>query len=235
MQHGSAQILQQAIHVDRYALTKILRSAQGGNQRARTQAVLAVCSYAQKIARHYYTMWIPKLADTYHYDDCYAAALEGIARSIDDYDVDGINSFTGYCSDWIRTYVQRSIYRSMGILRIPEAHLASLAPTHPMLATRGMSYEATIPGDNEGRSIAEDVTDDRYQGTHSFDHVDADDAAQSILRDLAIIDERLPTIAQQLANGGNKKQCSIDLGITTRMVEQLLNQGRLQLQGSGLL
>lgn len=230
---GAASILSRAHVPDRYEITSIVRRAQQGDAQAREAAVLALAPYAHTIATRYYHLWRSKIPNSLHYDDVYASALEGIAWSIDDYDTEGANSFAGFATPRITTKVQRCIYRSAGIVRIPETHMYTIDPEHPLMATQAYGIDASAPGSDNNKRIHDMMPDpDACAG---YDHVDAADAHRDLVAILTQIDERLPRIAQLLADGVTQARVSLDLGIPQRTITDMLATARTRITEAALV
>ncbi len=218
---GAAQILNQSHLPTRQELLKNVAQAQAGDARARERVILGTCRLAFRIAETYFLQWSPKLPATACFCDVFQAGLEGLDRAIDKFDAATGNSFTTCATQWIRSDVQRKgIYPQISSIKIPEPKLSSLSSFDNLLATQHVGLDEQFDEDDEMNGAVIDPLDlEKY----ALDRISDEDLMQRLAR----VDPRLPSIAQHMADGMDRKNAGAQHGLRYDQVKHLVDQAAI--------
>lgn len=221
MKHGAARVLDQSRMLDpdpkTHAAMLVARAAaaQQGSEAAWADVVDGMSRLVFRVAETYFWKWHSHLAAHASFDDVFMAGMEGLTIGVNKFDATKGFALTTYATNWIRTKVQRACYAQCGSARIPEELLqAGVSPMDPLVASAAKSLDWRVDDDHEALGEALASPDDEI-GVLDLE------AVRHVLELLALVDEKLPRIAELLDRGLADREIARLTGLTSRRVEQL--------------
>lgn len=235
MKQGAARILDSSRVLDddpqvhAVKLTARAVAAQQGSEAAWTDVIDGMSRLVFRTSETYFWKWSSHLAAHASFDDVFMAGMEGLTVGVNKFDAGKGFMLTTYATNWIRTKVQRACYAQCGSARIPEDLLQSgVSPMDPLVASAARSLDWRH--DEDHATLGEQLVSPP-------DHSDLQelDGMNHVLEILALVDEKLPQIADLLERGYADREIARLSGLTSKRVEQLRGEAAKALLEAGIV
>lgn len=236
MTQGAARVLDRSRVLDpdpkthATMLTARAVAAQQGSEAAWEDVIDGMSRLVFRTAETYFWKWHSHLAAHASFDDVFMAGMEGLTIGVNKFDGAKGYMLSTYAVSWIRTKVQRACYAQCGSARIPEELLqAGVSPMDPLVASAARSLDWRA--DDEDATLGEQLASPHVieSDLHELEGL------RRTLEILALVDEKLPAIAELLERGVADREIARQVGLTTKRVEQLRCEAAAALIEAGVV